>query len=100
MFYWLGHTIIVAAVRTSLLISDASDSSASLAALHNSSATGVLWATQVPKTSKKRTRSCGFVAMLSFLNEFCAVCVDFKSVESGSENAWIRISVSLFPPVG
>jgi len=67
---WLGHTISVALVRTSLLIDDTSDSSASRAALHSLSATGVLWATHVPKTSKKRTRSCGVADILIFLVEF------------------------------
>ena len=78
---WLGHTMFVALVRTSLLIDDMSDSSASRAALHSSSATGVLWATHVPKTSKKRTRSCDVVVMLIFLIEFWSEHIDLASGE-------------------
>lgn len=78
---WPEHTIFVALVRTSLLIDDVSDSSASRAALHNSSATGVLWATHVPKTSKKRTRSCGVVVILIFLIESLPEYIDLVLVE-------------------
>jgi hypothetical protein len=80
---WLGHTIFVALLRISLLIDDTSDSSASRAALHSSSATGVLWATHVPKTSKKRTRSCGVVVILFFLIEFRSEYIELVSVEKG-----------------
>lgn len=63
-----GVTIFVALVRTSLLI-DEFDSRASLAALYNSSATGVRWATHVPKTSKKRTRNADALSILILRNE-------------------------------
>ena len=63
MLDWLEYTMFVAFVRTSLLIVDTSDSNESLAALHSSSATEGLWATHVPKISKKRTRSLGMAVI-------------------------------------
>jgi hypothetical protein len=63
---WLKHTMFSALARTSLLTE--SDCTASLAAPNSSCATGVLWATHVPKTSKKRTRNCGIAVILIFLD--------------------------------
>ena len=74
---WVGHTIFEAMIRTSSSIDDVFESSASLAAFHSSSATGVLWATHVPKTSKNRTCSCGGAVMLIFLSEVYSEYVDF-----------------------
>jgi hypothetical protein len=59
-------TILLALARTSLFVDGESDSSAFRAAFHSSSATGVLWATHVPKTSKNKTRRGSVFAISSF----------------------------------
>ena len=76
MLEWKVRTIFSALDRTSLLIVPF-DSSASLAAFDKASAIGGICATHVPKTSKKRTRSWGLVAILIFYNEFWPRYVNF-----------------------